>query len=153
MRKILCSASLSLLCAAAAAASGPISWGKPHVTYDQYRAEARECSLAGVNAAIDKKETRIMPNGMNDTLDDFLMRNQISAMQTNKLWTDTGYAAIATCLTGLGYQPFRLTDDQAAHLKTLAVGTEARHQYLYSLGIDASVLSQQGISPADTARR
>ena len=94
-----------------------------------------------------------MPNGMNDTLDDFLMRNQISAMQTNKLWTDTGYAAIATCLTGLGYQPFRLTDDQAAHLKTLAVGTEARHQYLYSLGIDASVLSQQGISPADTARR
>lgn len=49
------------------------------------------------------------------------------------------------CLVERGYQEFRLTPDQRAHLATLKVGSNEYHEYLYSLGADGSVLKKQGL--------
>jgi hypothetical protein len=48
------------------------------------------------------------------------------------------------CLVERGYQEFRLTSEQRAHLATLKVGSNEYHEYLYSLGADPSVLKKQG---------
>ena len=155
MRKLFLTIFLGLLLAVPAAASGdtPISWGNPHVSYTQYRADATQCTLAGIKAAQRQNGSPIAPSVAGGTLDDFLMRNQTRVMQGAKMWNDAGYAVIASCLTGLGYKPFRLTDDQAEHLKMLATGTDARHQYLYSLSVDTGILDRQAIPLGDTARR
>jgi hypothetical protein len=154
MRKILYAFCSGLLVAIPAGSSAsPVSWGKVNVSYEQYRADSTECGMAGLTAELAQKKTPLMSNGINDTLDDFLMHNQIAAMQTRKQQADAGYVAIASCLTDLGYKPFRLTDDQATQLDTLTAGTEARHRYLYGLGVNADILSRQGIAPTETSRR
>ncbi|HVZ99180.1 MAG TPA: hypothetical protein VG841_02565 [Caulobacterales bacterium] len=52
---------------------------------------------------------------------------------------------VGECLRSRGYREFRLTQDQAAHLKTLPEGSEERRNYLYSLGVDPHVLNAQGL--------
>jgi hypothetical protein len=54
-------------------------------------------------------------------------------------------AKLKGCLVERGYQEFRLTSEQRAHLATLKAGSNEYHEYLYSLGADASVLKKQGL--------
>jgi hypothetical protein len=54
-------------------------------------------------------------------------------------------AALKGCLVQRGYQEYRLTPEQRAHIATLEVGSNEYHEYLYSLGADPAVLSKQGL--------
>lgn len=56
--------------------------------------------------------------------------------------------AYKSCLVNKGYSEFTLTPAQAQHLATLKAGSNEYHQYLYSLGADASVLKAQAVAPA-----
>ena len=49
------------------------------------------------------------------------------------------------CLIGRGYQEYRLTSEQRAHLSSLKTGSKEYHEYLYSLGADGQVLAKQGL--------
>lgn len=158
MRKIMFAISLVLLggllgaVAAGASDSAPVSWGKLHISYEQYRAEAQQCAYVGLDAALNQKPP-VVSTRVGDTADDFLLHSQFSALHALKLQKDAGYAAMTSCLTELGYHPFRLTDEQAAHLKALATSAEDRHQYLYSLAVDPNILAGQGVASVDTSRR
>jgi hypothetical protein len=52
---------------------------------------------------------------------------------------------VAQCLSQLGYQRFRLTQEQQRHLAHLRRGSDARQHYLFSLASDPQVLSAQTI--------
>lgn len=135
--------------AASAANSDPISWGKPGVSYDQYRDDAKNCTLAGLDAELTQKPPPFWDSGSASTLDAFLEQNSGDNAALLRLRTTAAIAAIQLCLKRHGYHRFRLTDAQGDHLNTLAAGTEVRHQYLYSLGHDATILAAQAVSDDD----
>ena len=58
--------------------------------------------------------------------------------------------AYRSCLVNKGYSEFTLTAAQSQHLATLKTGSNEYHEYLYSLGKDASVLKSQAAAPAAT---
>jgi hypothetical protein len=63
-------------------------------------------------------------------------------------WMDTVeqlQAVVDSCLTGKGYQRFRLTSAQMRALRHLEQGSPEREQFLHSLGSDAQVLTAQAI--------
>jgi hypothetical protein len=56
-----------------------------------------------------------------------------------------GNDALRFCLASRGYIEFSLTKEQRAQLSRLEQGSEARRQYLFSLGTDPDVLSRQRV--------
>ena len=54
-------------------------------------------------------------------------------------------AAMDSCLRQHGYRRFRLSAEQRARLKKLPLGSQRRHEYLYSLATDPAVLEAQAI--------
>jgi hypothetical protein len=53
--------------------------------------------------------------------------------------------ALRFCLASRGYVEFTLTREQRAKLSSLAQGSEARREYLFSLGTDPDVLGKQQV--------
>ena len=146
------------------------SWGKPGISYLQYRTDAVECAYDAETkapVAIAQVDLTFMTDGalpdppppssppMNsqggsadpgpDTrvILDYAAQ---SRMHMNKHWRSVAQQlepALVACLKGRGYQRFRLTSPQKDELKRLRAGTRARNVYLWDLAVDPTVLKTQ----------
>jgi hypothetical protein len=163
---------LPLLLLAACATGGDrasTSWGKPGVSLVQYWTDASECALAGAQADVqtttnldttrvggpDPVQTNVAqssrtsassPNASLDRrvdLNEALMNAHYNEMVRRREEASARQAAADSCLTGRGYQRFRLTAEQQANLDSLAEGSTERRAYLHRLGADSAVLDAQ----------
>ncbi|MEJ0060334.1 MAG: hypothetical protein WDM79_12485 [Terricaulis sp.] len=161
--------------AAAHRGTGAFSWGKPDIGFTAYRKDAAGCtysaSIAMMSDLADNSSmagsTNIVsgnsatasqsgaPSGVGDsTLDPmviFLSGYLVERQRDRRVERDLRQDVIDQCLMELGYQRFRLTDEQRDHLETLEHGSKDRHLYLYSLAIDPAVLTAQA-APLDSDR-
>jgi hypothetical protein len=122
------------------------SWGKPGVSYLQYRTDAVECAwLAGSAAPVSVATVdQVFAFDGGDVFEvmESTKRNQY------RMWNNVAdqlEPALETCLRGRGYRPFKLTDEQNAQLKALKRGSASRHRYLYGLAVDPDVLKGLGL--------
>lgn len=70
------------------------------------------------------------------------MQQRTQEMSAQRIRND----ALKSCLTSRGYQEFELSPAQRDKLQELPPGSDARRDYLYKLGTDPDVLSNQAIS-------
>lgn len=122
------------------------SWGKPGISFLQYRTDAVECAwLAGsaapvsvplVDQAFAMEGQDVFEVMESSKRGQYRIRNNVA---------DQLEPALETCLRSRGYRPFKLTDDQNAQLRQLKRGSASRHRYLYGLAIDPDVLKGQGL--------
>ena len=144
--------------AALAAPAPQFSWGKPGVSLATYRAESIGCAmrayytdLSDTHAAKNFVEgsrqiNAIVNSGMGGTDAGISIGHVVDSVdpdrnikEVRKLQLDL----VAKCLRDHGYQRFRLTEDQRAHLQKLKIGSDKRHAYLHDLAADPAILSAQ----------
>ena len=131
-------------------APGGQSWGKPGISFLQYRTDAVECAyLAGSAAPVALPDVDIIFSGVSggDEVDVYQAIEQQKRGQYRN-WKNVEAqleGAIPACLRSRGYRPFKLTVEQNAQLKALKRGSASRHRYLYGLAIDPDVLKGQGL--------
>lgn len=153
-------ASVSRLAVLAAAAAGVLlagtaqvqpapgrqSWGKPGISFLQYRTDAVECAwLAGTATPVSVPTVDQVFAMDGQDIFDVLESAKRSQYRTFNNVADQLEPALETCLRGRGYRPFKLTDEQNTQLKQLKRGSSSRHRYLYGLAIDPDVLKGQGL--------
>ncbi|RAK51998.1 hypothetical protein [Phenylobacterium deserti] len=143
---------LSVLLATTAAAPAsakpklpPHSWGKPGISFLQYRTDTVECVYA---ASVSK--VRVPMADIMILADDVDVRQYVDQAQIGRSAQAIRVAeqvaeALDACLAARGYRPFRLTDEQRATLRTYRAGMPARQQYLFRLAADPDVLIRQGL--------
>jgi len=127
-------------------APGRQSWGKPAISFLQYRTDAVECAWLAASAAP-------VSVPMVDQVFAFDGGDVFEVMESSKrsqyrIWNNVAdqlEPALESCLRARGYRPFKLTDEQNAQLKQLKRGSTSRHRYLYGLAIDPEVLTGQGL--------
>ncbi len=134
--------------AAQAADRPPIeSWGKPGVTFDQYRADSVECAKIGYFRDVSQDEPakrfvrgfetadRLMnfPSPADSGDDWMLSVRRMQPDRQKRLLQAIQVGDVERCLTGKGYRKFTLTAGEAKMLKRYPRGSEARHHYLYTL--------------------
>ncbi len=164
MRPALPMIVLTLVATPAQAAKPMVSWGKPGVTLDAYRADAVDCGIKGAFHDVSKTEPAqavIAAEEWNDRnlnmpmagagmnvgeqhqrmIQRFRPEQRLAQVQT-LLVTQT-----ERCLFDRGYHPFRLTKAQEKALRRLKPGTPARHAYLHGLAADPAVLQAQQTLP------
>ncbi len=119
------------------------SWGKPGVSFLQYRTDAVECAyLVGQQAPVEYPLVDLVFFDNMPVSDDPLT-NALSAADQQKAhfsrpWREiTGQLqpALAQCLTGRGYRRIRLTKDQVRTLGTLSPGSKVRQVFLWNLAV------------------
>ncbi len=126
------------------------SWGKPGISFLQYRTDAVECAyLAGSATPVTLPDVDIIFSGVGggDEVDVYQAIEQTKRNQYRN-WKNVETqieGAVPACLRSRGYRPFKLTDEQNAQLKLLKRGSSSRHRYLYGLAIDPDVLKVQGL--------
>lgn len=136
------------------------SWGKPGVTFAQYRADALECANLTYGAPISLNPLPPMPTGIfgvampNGELLD-LEPNHVVIYTTTLVegvkharWMDISeqlQKVLDTCLVEKGYSRFRLTAGQMQTLDRLKRLSPERQQYLFQLGSDRQVVGAQKI--------
>ncbi|KQN71860.1 hypothetical protein [Sphingomonas sp. Leaf62] len=124
------------------------TWGKPGVSFDAYRRDARECAVQGAKAdiggwkstkevvAATRDQDRILENqtlSPNNPMIDYAMvyhrriRGNVEEVQ------QTMVGAVEECLIGRGYREVVLDKAQERQLRKLKWGTEARARYLHAL--------------------
>ena len=125
-------------------APGRQSWGKPGISFLQYRTDAVECAyVAGNSAPVSVPSVDLVfafDGGDVFEVMESTKRNQY------RIWNNVAdqlEPALDSCLRGRGYRPFKLTDEQNVQLKALKRGSVSRHRYLYGLAIDPAVLVAQ----------
>lgn len=136
------------------------SWGKPGVTFAQYRADALECANRTYGAPITLNPLPPMPTGFfgvalpnGEWLD--LKPGHVMIYTTTLVegvkhaaWMDVSeqlQRVLDRCLVEKGYTRFRLTSDQMDRLNRLKRMSAERQQFLYRLGSDANVVVSQKI--------
>jgi len=136
------------------------SWGKPGVTFAQYRADALECANATYGAPIALHPLPPMPTGFlgiavqnGEVLD--LRPGHVKLYTTTLVegvkhatWMDISeqlQKVLDSCLVEKGYTRFRLTAGQMQRLGHLKHASPERLQFLYQLGSDATVVVPQKI--------
>jgi hypothetical protein len=171
--RLLLSCTLAGLCLAAPAFAGskpnPVSWGKIGVSFEQYRQDAVDCTregyyldVSGTEAAqtLKRASSQIENNEVNlynpygsswPTQVDIVTRSDAIAQGTrpDKRFKEVRALqedAVAKCLIERGYKRFTLTRDEQDHLAHLKAGSDARHQYLYSLAVNPKILSAQAVA-------
>ena len=134
------------------------SWGKPGVTFSQYRADALECANVTYGAPIVLHQLPPRPTGFlgisvqdGEMLD--LRPGHVKLYTTTLIegvkhatWMDVSeqlQRVLDQCLIEKGYSRFRLTSDQMERLKQFRKMSPERQQYLYQLGSDATVVVPQ----------
>ena len=161
-----------LLASPALAASAPKeSWGKAGVSLAQYRQDALDCGKQGYYTDISKTDdakafvkasrqldavtTGVIASTMTEGGEDLTnpIMDQVNQQQhiVDSVHADERFHhikqtledVVGKCLAGLGYSKFRLTDDQRRKMSHLGAGSDARHDYLYSLASDPAVLQAQ----------
>ncbi|SFJ23336.1 hypothetical protein [Caulobacter sp. UNC279MFTsu5.1] len=127
-------------------APGRQSWGKPGVSFLQYRTDAVECAwLAGSATPVSVPPVDQMFAMEGQDVFEVTESAKRGQHRIRNNVADQLAPALETCLRRRGYRPFRLTDDQNAQLKGLKRGSASRHRYLYGLAIDPEVLKGQGL--------
>jgi hypothetical protein len=122
------------------------SWGKPGISFLQYRTDAVECAwLAGSTAPVSVPLVDQVFALDGQDIYEVIESAKRSQYRTWNNVADQLEPALETCLRSRGYRPFKLTDEQDAQLKLLKRGSISRHRYLYSLAIDPDVLKIQGL--------
>jgi hypothetical protein len=137
------------------------SWGKPGISFLQYRTDAVECAyLVETQApvtipqvdlvfATDLPTPEASPTNLeNPNLDisaviDYASQYRLHMDKTWRRVSQQLEPALATCLKDRGYRRFRLTDAQETELKRLPAGAKARQIYLWRLSVDPAVLGSQ----------
>lgn len=137
------------------------SWGKPGISFLQYRTDAVECAYlvetqapvsipqVDLTFAIDMPAPGGAPVSPETAAADLSAAVDYAAqyqLRMNKHWRRVSQQlepALATCLKARGYQRFRLTGAQNAELKRLPAGTRSRQVYLWRLAVDPDVLARQ----------
>ena len=154
------------------------SWGKPGVSYDQYRADGLACgrlayyhdvsdtvaarSFVEGSKKIDEEMITIPPPSPGDHTSGPLMASRIMATvsivssvhpeQRMHEIKELQESILDTCLAQRGYRRFRLTDAQTRRLGQMKIGREDRHLYLYSLAHDPAILAAQREDVGEAAR-
>ena len=146
-----------------------VSWGKAGVSFAQYRNDAIQCGRKGyfrdvshtqaaqvfksATGQIETNEASLSSSAMaGDTarVMDIVgnssrivesTRPEMRMEEVGALLNET----VANCLSARGYTRFRLTDAQQRRLGHLRRGTPQRHEFLYALASDPSVLADQAI--------
>ena len=145
---VVLAATSGLLAGAAQAQPAPDheSWGKPGISFLQYRTDAVECAyLAGSAAPVSVASVDVV--FAFDGGDVFEVMESAKRSQY-RMWNNVAdqlEPALETGLRGRGYRPFKLTAEQNTQLKALKRGSASRHRYLYGLAIDPDVLKAQGL--------
>lgn len=157
---ILIAGLMAALTAPAANAAAKDSWGKPGISFLQYRTDAVECAYEAETKApvsiptvdltymtdsappdaqpsFDPTQPNLnQPNVDVSALVDYAARAQL---HMNKTWREVARQlkpALETCLRGRGYRPFRLEKDQIEQLNRLPAGSRARQVYLWNLSLN-----------------
>ena len=173
---ILPALSLGLFLAPAAFASAgksyEISWGKPGVSYAQYRKDAIECGhdawyedVSGTDAAkVFKRASSeledseyspdMAPPTRREAAQEFAIEQAgrsariVAATRPEKRFAEVRtlqYDVLGKCLSDRGYVQFRLTEVQHRQLRKLRIGSPERHRFLYQLGSNGRVIAAQRI--------
>lgn len=133
------------------------SWGKPGVSFAQYRADAIECGVAGHYVDVSETDAaKAFVNGsrrINSLLDNNPdMESMIQSakvveavrpVERRREIKSTLVSAVEQCLQSRGYQRFRLSDEQRDKLRKMQRGSEQRHAYLHRLARSSRVLQSQ----------
>lgn len=144
------------------------AWGKAGVSYDQYRAEAFECAIVGLDTNIENSEpverlriaTRQLEAldarqggvassadpvgaGINHAQDLARIRESARPEQQVKEVKKILFSAMQQCMAQRGYTRFALTEDQRRAYAGFKDGSQERRAYLHRLASDAAVLEQQ----------
>ncbi|WP_333573164.1 hypothetical protein [Sphingomonas sp.] len=156
---------LLLFPVAATAAERPmLSWGKPGVTLDTYRADAVACGRQGYYLDVSNTEaakvfkqasSQLENNEASLSMGGGLDRAIQVASDSSRIVERTRPAermkevrtlledAVSSCLRARGYTRFQLTVEQQRHLRSLKPGSQARHAYLHGLASNPAVLAAQ----------
>ena len=178
MRTALSLPILALLAAglgtAAAARRPALSWGKPGVSYEQYRADATIClreaagtDLTGtepanalvlasrrIETALTNDFTPMVGGGFDPliTFANAVQQQRIAARPDLRIRQarDILQARLDHCLEEHGYRRFQLTDAQRRRLNHFDMRQPERQVYLHSLASDPQVLASQAVGETAT---
>jgi hypothetical protein len=154
-------AAAGALGAAAQAARPSLSWGKPGVSFETYRAEATECLRAAASVDLTGSEpaqalvlaSRRVETALNS--DPWSVAQAIDAARPDlsiREARDIMQARLDHCLIDHGYHRFALTDAQRRQLNHFSLRQPERQVYLHSLASDPQVLASQSVEAAATTR-
>ena len=137
-----------------------MSWGKPAVSFAQYRADALDCANLAYGVEVTPKRAGFVGSGFyghllplaylaNVTPDRWLFRTStLEEGVRYALRKDTIeqlQAVVDSCLVGRGYRQFRLSSDQMSMLRRIPKDAPERQTYLHSLGSSETVLATQAL--------
>lgn len=125
-----------------------VSWGKPNVSYAEYKSDSIECAKIGYLRDVSKDEpAKRFLRGFR-TADEAINQADMGGANIDK-WRDSilltqpsrrlkevhniQLSDVEKCLMQKGYSQFILNEAQQRTLKKYPIGTEARRRYLYSL--------------------
>ena len=150
------------------------SWGKPGISWEQYRADALTCGRQGYYLDISKteeakafvsasKQLESMPDssayqvppadGIGFAIQQKHVIDSINPEAKMRSLGKTMQGTIEQCLAERGYRKFRLTATQTKRLGKLKLGSEERRHYLFSLASDPQILAAQAETPRPDATR
>jgi hypothetical protein len=148
------------LAAAAASATRPaLSWGKPGVSFETYRADATACLRAAASTDLTGTEpaealilaSRRIETAMNS--DPWSVAEATDAARPDlriREARDIIQARLNDCLVAHGYLRFRLTDAQRRQLNHFNLRQPERQVYLHSLASDPQILASQAVGETAT---
>lgn len=157
LRPILLLSLAAISATSCAHADEPVlSWGKPGVSYDRYRADSVVCALAGAAIPVEqtqeygeierglKTQQRVLEEPSGDQFDQ--MREYNMTYQRNLRANvddiqDIMLQRVHICLRSKRYKEFALTPEQLARLGAFPKGTEMRFRYLHAVASDPSSTS------------
>ena len=151
---ILCAAAFG---SAAQARRPALSWGKPGVSYADYRADATAClreAAATDLTGTEPADALVLASRRVETAanaDPWSVAQAIDAARPDlriRQARDIIQARLDHCLEAHGYRRFTLTDGQRRRLNRFTLRQPERQVYLHSLASDPQVLASQGVSAA-----
>jgi hypothetical protein len=174
-------AALTLVAGPAQAADAPrLAWGKAGISYDQYRDEAYDCAMVGLETDVSDTEpvealrsaTRQMEAlesrqaaatssdpaaaaaaGVRHAQEVEAVRNSARAEQQVEEVKRIVFSTIQQCMIERGYTRFALTEEQRREIEQFDDGSPERRVALYQLASDAAILEaqKQPLPPATIA--
>jgi hypothetical protein len=153
--------------AAAAGLAGPagaatrpaLSWGKPGVSFEEYRADATACLRAAAATDLTGTEpaqalvlaSRRVETALNS--DPWSVAQAIDAARPDlsiRQAREIIQARLDRCLADHGYHRFRLTVAQRRQLNQFSLRQPERQVFLHSLASDPRVLASQSVDETAT---
>lgn len=145
----------------AKAASRPaVSWGKPGVSFEAYRADATDCLRAAVATDLtgtEPAEALVLASRRVETAlnaDPWSVAQAVDAARPDlsiRQAREIIQARLDHCLEEHGYRRFQLTDAQRRQLSHFSLRQPERQVFLHSLASDPQVMASQAVG--DTATR